>query len=750
MKLDIKINKFIINKNSSIKEALDKINDNSSRIVFIIDENDKLFGSFSDGDFRRWLLTQENIDLSKPITEICNKKPIYFETETADMQIQKSFNSRIQYIPILRKNGTIDSIASEQDSQFKIDGKPIGRNCPTFIIAEVGNNHNGDILIAKDLVDIAKEAGSDCVKFQMRTMTELYSNSEKTTNIGSDLGDEYVKDLLKKFQLTDDEMFEVFDYCKKIDIIPLCTPWDTSSLMKLHRYGLPGFKIASADFTNTHLLNDVIKTQKPFIASTGMSTENEINFIVNFLNSKTENYALLHCNSTYPTPLQDINLKYISNLKEISGKATGYSGHEIGIYTSIAAVSIGADIVEKHITIDKSMEGNDHKVSLLPDELNEMIKGIRVAEESLGSNNERKISQGEMINRESLAKSIVAINTIEKDSIITRDKLAIVSPGKGLQPMYLETIIGKVAKKNISKNSFIYSSDFEDTEILNKNFHFPMPWGIPVRYHDINKLTSESNLDLVEFHLSYKDLELLPSEHLNNEYELDYIVHAPELFSGDHILNLCSEDKAYRKKSISNLQKVIDITVDLNSFFPNTSEPRIIVNVGGYSKDGHLKKNQRKKLYENFILSLDKLNLKGTQILPQTMPPFPWHFGGRSFHNIFVDPNEIKHYCEEHGLKVCLDISHSLMACNFNNWDFNSFLLDISRHVSHLHIADALGFDGEGVELGYGDLDFDVFSKIISDKYENTTFIPEIWQGHKNNGEGFWLALKKLEPYFKN
>ena len=121
-----------------------------------------------------------------------------------------------------------------------------------------------------------------------------------------------------------------------------------------------------------------------------------------------------------------------------------------------------------------------------------------------------------------------------------------------------------------------------------------------------------------------------------------------------------------------------------------------------------------------------------------------------SFHNIFVDPNEIKHYCEEHGLKVCLDISHSLMACNFNNWDFNSFLLDISRHVSHLHIADALGFDGEGVELGYGDLDFDVFSKIISDKYENTTFIPEIWQGHKNNGEGFWLALKKLEPYFKN
>ena len=168
--------------------------------------------------------------------------------------------------------------------------------------------------------------------------------------------------------------------------------------------------------------------------------------------------------------------------------------------------------------------------------------------------------------------------------------------------MYLETIIGKVAKKNISKNSFIYSSDFEDTEILNKNFHFPMPWGIPVRYHDINKLTSESNLDLVEFHLSYKDLELLPSEHLNNEYELDYIVHAPELFSGDHILNLCSEDKAYRKKSISNLQKVIDITLDLNSFFPNTSEPRIIVNVGGYSKDGHLKKINAKNYMKTSFL----------------------------------------------------------------------------------------------------------------------------------------------------
>src|SRR5690606_36620574 len=214
------------------------------------------------------------------------------------------------------------------------------------------------------------------------------------------------------------ELIEVFDYCKQLGLVPLCTPWDLKSLEVLEEYGMEAYKVASADFTNHQLLGAIAETGKPLICSTGMSTEAEIRQSVAFLKTKGTNFVILHCNSTYPAPFKDLNLAYLKRIKEITGRLVGYSGHQHGISVPVATVALGARVIEKHFTIDKSMEGNDHKVSLLPNEYREMVRMIREVEEAMGDSGERCISQGELINRESLAKSLVASRNVDMGEVI--------------------------------------------------------------------------------------------------------------------------------------------------------------------------------------------------------------------------------------------------------------------------------------------------------------------------------------------
>ena len=323
---------------------------------------------------------------------------------------------------------------------------------------------------------------------------------------------------------------------------------------------MEAYKVASADLTNHKLLSPV-ETGKPLICSTGMSTEHEINKAINFLLSHSANFVLMHCNSTYPTPFKDVNLAYISRLRDLSARCVGYSGHERGISIAIAAVALGAKIIEKHFTIDRSMEGNDHKVSLLPDEFKMMVAEIRNVEASLGKKNcERVISQGELLNRETLAKSIVAGKEILKGEVLTEEMFDFKSPGQGLQPIYVDNLVGKKAKRNFSIGDYFYDSDIYGDDIKPRNYSFSRPFGIPVRYHDYEQLSNKSNFDFVEFHLSYRDMTLNLNDYFQEEKNIQFAVHSPELFEGDHIMDLASNDVNYRERSIKELQKVCEIT----------------------------------------------------------------------------------------------------------------------------------------------------------------------------------------------
>jgi len=748
MIIDHDITKYIVFYEDSILHALGKISENESRIIFSVKENGILEGVMSDGDFRRWLVEQKEINLNLPVSTVSRKNLLSARIDDDHEDLLGCFSEKVDCIPILDHQERLVAIGKRGNTGIQIESKQIDEKSPAFIIAEIGNNHNGSLELAKKLIDEAIKAGADCAKFQMRNMDTLYQNRGNADDPSADLGSQYTMDLLGRFQLKNNEIFKAFDYCHQKGIIPLCTPFDRESLKSLETYGLGAYKVSSADFTNHDLLLDLIGTGKPLICSTGMSTEQEVLQTIELLKGHHSLYILLHCNSTYPAPLKDINLEYMGHLQEVGNCLVGYSGHERGINVALAAVARGAKVIEKHFTLDQNMEGNDHRISLLPKEFAHMVKGIREIEESLGGKKERKLSQGELMNREVLGKSLYIKRTIKKGEIVLRDDIEVMSPGQGIPPNQINRLVGVPASRDMTKGDMFFDSDLKETKVQPKKYFFNRPVGIPVRYHDWNKLSTPADLDFIEFHLSYKDLEEDLDKFFKEPQNLKFTVHCPELFSSDHVLDLCSQDSKYRKRSIREVQKVINVTQNLKKYFPKCKRPMIVINAGGHTQDAPLMVSDRKKRYELILDSLSKLDQEGIELIPQTMPPFPWHFGGQRFQNLFMDPHETADFCQHNGYRVCLDISHSKLACNHHKWSFKKFVEVVAPYSALFHIVDADGVDGEGLQIGEGDVDFLLLGEQLNELAPNIGFIPEIWQGHKNDGEGFWIALGKLEQWF--
>ena len=739
---------FVVFAEDSILSALSKITANQSRLIFVVSESGILQGVLTDGDFRRWIASCGEINLNRPVTAAMNPSCQSALEGSSTTQLAALLNSRIVALPLLDSHSRIVGVARLGTGALQLGQHPIGDGHPCFVIAEIGNNHNGDINTALRLIDAAHAAGADCAKFQMRDMSRLYSNEGKSSDMASDLGTQYTLDLLERFQLSDDELFRCFDYSASKGLVPLCTPWDEISLQKLNQWGMEGFKVASADFTNHALITQLAATGKPLICSTGMASELEIRSGIRHLQKAGANYVLLHCNSTYPTPFKDVNLRYLERLRELADAPVGYSGHERGIEIPLAAAALGAVVIEKHITLDRGMEGNDHKVSLLPDEFTQMIIGIRRVEESMGQGGERSISQGEMMNREVLAKSLVASCDIDAGTIITDAMVRIQSPGQGLQPNRLNELVGQKLPISKKKGDIFFPSDLESQAAEPRVYSFTQPFGLPVRYHDISTFSKASNLDLVEIHLSYKDLEVDLDVVIPEKQPIGLVIHSPELFAGDHTLDLSTSDTTYRNHSIQELQRVVDISKDLRKRFQCDEPVLLVTNVGGFSEHHHLGDQEKQPLRDRLIQSLKKISTNNeVEIIPQTMPPFPWHFGGQRYHNLFVDADFIQAFHDDTGMRVCLDVSHSKLACNHLDASFSEFLKKILPFTAHLHLADAQGVDGEGLQIKEGEIDWTELFNLMNTYCPRASFIPEIWQGHKNRGEGAWLALERLENY---
>jgi N,N'-diacetyllegionaminate synthase len=328
-----------------------------------------------------------------------------------------------------------------------------------FIIAEAGVNHNGSIELAKKMIDLASDAQADAIKFQTFKAEKLVSKNAQKAEYQKKTTDssESQFDMIKKLELNQDVHKELMSYCKDKNIMFLSTPFDTDSIDLLNELGLEIFKIPSGEITNFPYLRHIGRLNKKIILSTGMSDIGEIEDALDVLmnaGTQKENITVLHANTEYPTPMRDVNLHAMVTIGKTFDVEFGYSDHTLGIEVDIAAVAMGAKVIEKHFTLDKTMDGPDHKASLEPDELNAMVLAIRNIEKALGDGI-KKPSVSEKPNMKIARKSIVASRSIRQGEVFTESNLTTKRPGNGISPMRWDEIIGTIASKDYEMDELL-------------------------------------------------------------------------------------------------------------------------------------------------------------------------------------------------------------------------------------------------------------------------------------------------------
>ncbi|WP_411169869.1 N-acetylneuraminate synthase [Clostridium sp. MB05] len=326
-----------------------------------------------------------------------------------------------------------------------------------FIIGEAGVNHNGNLNLAKQLVDVAVEAGVDAIKFQTFKSENLVTTSAKQANYQiENLKEETSQiEMLKKLELSVEDHKELISYCKDKGVMFLSSPFDLDSIDLLSSFNMNIFKIPSSEIENVPYLRKVARVAKKIILSTGMSTLSNIEFALNLLYSEgAKDVIVLHCNTAYPTKMSDVNLLAMNTIKKAFKVKVGYSDHTKGIEVPIAAVALGAEVIEKHFTLDKNMAGPDHKASLNPEELCNMVSSIRNIELALGDGI-KNLTESEKENAIAGKKSIVSLGNIKKGDIFTSNNISVKRPGNGISPKNWDEIIGMKAKKDFKKDDLI-------------------------------------------------------------------------------------------------------------------------------------------------------------------------------------------------------------------------------------------------------------------------------------------------------
>ena len=368
----------------------------------VVDENKHLVGVVSNGDILRWLTNFKSPNLASPISDVMNRNFTFVTEDSTTEEIKDKLQS-VNYLPQINDHNQLQAIISNANlNHLKIGQSLIGPDSPCYIIAEVGINHNGSIKKAKELIRHASDCGVDAVKFQVRDLTAIYNSAVLEDSLKAEHGTQYILEELRKAELSNKEYEILREFTVNLGMEFLATPFDEPSFVFLRSLNLNAYKIGSPDFTNIHLIRRVASAGKPLILSTGMSSEIEIQRVISELEKLNIQYALLHCNSTYPASPEDLNLNFLKKLSQTSGRVVGYSGHERGYLASLASIPLGAKIIERHLTLDTTDDGPDHSSSLEPADFKKMVQEIRQIELCLGVES-RILNQGEEVNRISLA-----------------------------------------------------------------------------------------------------------------------------------------------------------------------------------------------------------------------------------------------------------------------------------------------------------------------------------------------------------
>jgi sialic acid synthase SpsE/sugar phosphate isomerase/epimerase len=625
---------------------------------------------------------------------------------------------------------------------IKIGNRLVGDGQPTYIIAEIGVNHNGLLDLAYKLIDVAVDCGADAVKFQKRNLESLYAKKYLENANAGEKTLRYLLPILQQVELPHEAYYDIDQYCRKQGITFLCSAFDTESADFLETLDIPAYKVASADLTNLPLLDHLVNKAKPLILSTGMSHMHEVEITVDFLKEREAEFALLHCNSTYPAAFEDINLRFMNQLRRF-GVPVGYSGHERGIAISTVASAMGASIIERHLTLDRTMDGPDHAASLEPQGFKKMVRDIHQVMQALGTGEEKFISRGEILNREVLGKSLVATRHINSGETIESDMVTVKGPALGISPQKYSRLIGRVAIREIEEDEPFLDRDLGLNIALDMERVLPMDYGFTVRFRDFQEILLHKPR-MLEFHFTDQDLdEHYPGEDYSERsaHPLKLVAHAPEFWDRT-LVDLCSLDERQRVASRELLQKTIDLTREMGPHFVGV--PKVVIHPGAMSLDHPISK--RELLYDNLRRSIDELDYEGIELLLENLPPRPWYFGGQWLTNAFMDAYEIRDFLLPLNLNFCYDSSHHKLYCNWAHVDFYQQLEVLLPYIRHLHLSDAAGLDGEGLQIGEGAIDWVRFFSVLGEYHG--TMIPEIWRGHQRQGEGFLIAIQRLSEAY--
>jgi sialic acid synthase SpsE/sugar phosphate isomerase/epimerase len=609
-----------------------------------------------------------------------------------------------------------------------------------YVISEIGVNHNGDFDTAKRLVDASAAAGVDAVKFQLRYLDEIYTQGILDDPNSAEWNFEYLIPILESTHLSVGELKSLKTHAKRQGLDFIITPFDiTSAKMCAKEIGVDAIKIGSMDMVNYDLILECSNYDLPMIISTGMWTEEEIREAVNRFNSIDIEYFLLLANSTYPTPFEAINLKFLDTLKEIH-PLVGYSGHERGTFIPIAAAALGAHVIEKHITFDREQAGPDHKASMYPFEFTEMVTNLRNLEKSLGD--KKVVNNAERLAKQTFVRAAYAKRDLEVGDVLEMKDLDFKAPGKGILRHEISKYIGEKLTYPVKEGEYLSKHVFEKVVPISEWSipKFQKDWGVKCRFHDFEEY-DQLNAPVIEFHMSQKDLDV---DFKGGSEHTRLIAHCPEIFDRK-LVDLCSDDDNHVKESLNIIQRSIDKTIEMGKRF--VGKPKFVVHLGGMllqeASDPYDRMMDR--AIENFK-QLD-FDPKEIEIMPENLPPRPWYLGGQWFQYGFMRAEDMLWFCDHFDLTMTLDVCHAALYCNHEKINLDDYVSEVLRITSHIHISDATGIDGEGVQIGEGDMNFEILMNVISKKKDDYSWVTEIWSGHVNHGAGCRYAMHSLGKF---
>ena len=601
-----------------------------------------------------------------------------------------------------------------------------------YLIAEIGINHNGDVKTANSLILEARSSGCNAVKFQYRNLSRAYSG------LNREIGDEILSAEIERNFIKVSEIISLASFAKSVGLDAGISFFDERDIADFENSIelFDFFKIPSIEITNLPLIRKLLTFEKFVYISTGASSELEIEEV--FESLPRDGWMPLHCVSNYPTQLLNSKIGYIGHLTERWGRPVGFSSHDEFWEICLIAISHGATVIERHITLDKLQVGLDHTTSSTPDEFVRLSSILRNYSEVVGGHGPRYPNQGELINRQNLGKSYFAKRDVEKGTKLDLEDFDYRHPRIGLSLNEVDSFLMSEVKVNVKKGNVLTKAHFSELTPLAErvinlcNLH---EVSLPIRIHDYSEISRRFPLNNFELHLSFGEIEKLEDfVPLNSNHRMS--IHFPDYISSSALFDPFSTDKLIRHESFRVIKRISDLVNRLSDL--TGKKITTVTSVSQYDND-------KDRFYSHCAELQSELNTTSFQFTYQWLPPFAWYFGGTEKLHVFNSPEDADHILRNQ-LGITLDTSHFLMSSNYFKFDASAAFLKLQPQIQHLHLADAKSFDGEGFQVGLGDPEN--LPLLLNAMRLPLPKVIEVWQGHLNLYQGFQEALVTLAGYW--